>query len=86
MFQHIADLFQNQTGLAHITLKSAFTQILLECIVNLLFIFGNRCIKPAKCGDPCVDRKGSAGLKISSLLCNKLFNFLFRHVLSLLPH
>ena len=86
MLYHITEFFQYHPCLAHITLKSAFTQIFPERIVDFLFMFGNRGIQPVKCIDSGTDRKSCPGQKIISLFCDKVLNFLFSHVTSLLLH
>ena len=79
MFQHIADLFQDQAGFAHITFKSAFAQIFFKGIQDFFFILRNSSIKAAQAGYPHVHRKSGSGLKIFSLSHNDIINFFFRH-------
>src|SRR5699024_10818031 len=78
------DLFQYHACLAHIAFKPAFSQVFLKCPADLLLMGRNSVVKSAESGETCAHRKCGSALKIAPLSGDKVFDFLFCHVQSLL--
>ena len=84
MAEHIVDLIQNKTRLAHITFKRTLFQIEQKSCLDLFFVAADHMLQPFQCGDAKRDIQCRSSLKESTLAVDDFFHFCVFHNESLL--